>query len=207
MEPTNGTLTEVQQLRSIYDPPLQRSLLKQMDHIDAVSRRFIAASPFLVLATSGPSGVDCSPRGDHPGFVRVADDKTLLLPDRRGNNRLDSLQNIVENSAVGLIFFVPGINEAFRVNGRARVSADPELLEQFVFSGTAPKAVLVITVDEAFVHCPRALVRADLWNPAKFAPGGQVPTIGDMLEAHTGGLVNATAFDEEAKTLVPKTLY
>jgi len=207
MKSPNGTIEAVEQLRAVYDPPLERSLRKQMDHIDEVSRRFIAASPFLVLATSGASGLDCSPRGDHPGFVRVADEKTLLLPDRRGNNRLDSLTNIVESSVVGLIFFVPGINDMFRVNGRARVSTDPQLLEQFAMAGKAPKAVLVITVEEAYVHCPRALVRADLWNPAKFTEPGKVPTIGDLLEAHTSGLVNARAYDEEARTLVPKTLY
>jgi PPOX class probable FMN-dependent enzyme len=207
MESSNGTITSVEQLREIYDPPFERSLRKQLDHIDAVSRRFIAASPFLILASSGPYGIDCSPRGDHPGFVRVANDKTLLIPDRRGNNRLDSLQNIVENSAVGLIFLVPGVNDTFRVNGRAHLSTDPQLLDQFAVSGKAPKAVLVVTVDEAFVHCPRAFVRADLWNPAKFAPRGEVPTIGDMLEAHTAGFVNAAAYDEEAKVVVPKTLY
>jgi uncharacterized protein len=202
----SNTVTEVEQLRAVYDRPIERSLRKQLDHIDALSRRFIAASPFVVLATCGPSGIDCSPRGDHPGFVQVADDKTLLLPDRRGNNRLDSLTNIVENSAVGLIFFVPGMTETFRVNGRARVSTDPLLLEQFTVAGKAPKAVLVITVEEAFVHCARALVRADLWNPEKFASRAEVPTIGQMLEAHTG-LVRGAAYDEEAKTLVPQTLY
>ena len=207
MDSPNGTITEVQQLRAMYDKPFERSLLKQLDHIDSVSRRFIAASPFAILATCGPSGLDCSPRGDHPGFVRVLDDKTLLIPDRRGNNRLDSLQNIVENSAVGLIFLIPGVHETFRVNGRARLSADPQLCEQFVVMGRAPKAVIVVTVDEAYVHCPRALVRADLWNPAKFAPQGKVPTIGDLLEAHTGGQVNAAQYDAEAKDLVPKTLY
>ena len=199
-------IASVDQLREIYDPPSERSLLKQTDHIDDLSRKFIARSPFLILATCGPAGVDCSPRGDHPGFVHVADEKTLLLPDRRGNNRLDSVENIVGNPAVGLIFLVPGVNETFRVNGRARVSVDPQLRELFAVSGKTPKTVLVITVDEAFIQCPRALLRSDLWNPEKFAPRSEVPSLGAMLESQTGGRVNAAEIDEEAARM-PKTLY
>ena len=150
---------------------------------------------------------DVSPRGDVAGFVKVADDHTLLIADRRGNNRLDSLRNLVRNPAVGLLFLAPGVTETFRVNGEAVLSRDPALTGQFVHQGKTPKTVLVVTVREAYVHCGRALVRADLWNPEKYAKPGDVPTFGMMLEAHTRGFVEARAVDEELKTRLPATLY
>ena len=194
-------------LHGLYDAPSERVRLKQIDRLDEHCRAFIAASPFLILATCGSSGADGSPRGDRPGFVEVADDTTLLLPDRRGNNRIDSLRNIVENPAVGLIFLVPGVHETFRVNGRARISTDPALLARFAVDGKAPKTVLVITVQEAFIQCARALVRSDLWNPAHHVRRDELPSIGTILAAHTGGKVDAAAYDAEAAVTMPKTLY
>ena len=138
--------------------------------------------------------------------MQVADDYTLLIPDRRGNNRLDTLKNLVRNPSVGLLFLVPGVNEAFRVNGEATLSHDPALLERFVVQGKAPRTVLVVKVKEAYIHCSRALVRADLWNPAKNARA-TVPSMGTIMAAHTCGFVEAKAFDEDAKTTVPATLY
>jgi PPOX class probable FMN-dependent enzyme len=137
----------------------------------------------------------------------VADDRTLLIPDRRGNNRLDTLQNILRNPAVGLLFLVPGVPETFRVNGEAVISRDPALLERFAVDEKLPRTVLVVTVKEAYVHCSRALVRADLWNPAKFAAPGSVPSFGTMMAAHTCGFVDGKALDEENKVRVPLTLY
>jgi uncharacterized protein len=198
------------ELAALYDPPRERSVRKQIDHLDDYCRAFIAASPLLIIGTqsAGPDGVaDTSPRGDVPGFVRVLDDHTLLIPDRRGNNRLDTLRNIIRNPAVGLLFLVPGVHEAFRVNGEAVVSRDPALLESFAVQGKRPRTVLAVTVKEAYIHCSRALVRADLWNPAKFALPGTVPSFGAIMEAHTGGFVDGKALDAENPTRVLETLY
>lgn len=200
-------ITDADELSTFYGPPLERSVRKQMDHLDELSRAFIAASPLLVLATSDGVCFDASPRGDAPGFVHVADDRTLLIPDRRGNNRLDSLRNIVRNPRVGLLFLVPGVRETFRVNGEAMLSRDPALTAQFRVQDKLPNTVIVVNVKEAYVHCSRALVRADLWNPARYAAPGMVPSFGTMMEAHTCGMVNARQVDEEAVTRVPATLY
>ena len=196
-----GTLSEM------YGPALERSVRKQIDHLDEYCRAYIAASPLLVICTQAEGLADASPRGDTPGFVKVADDQTLLIPDRRGNNRLDSLKNLVKNPAVGLLFLVPGIPETFRVNGTAALSRDPALTAQFAVQGTAPRTVIVVNVKEAYIQCSRALVRADLWNPAKFVAPGAVPTMGTVMAKHTCGFVDAQTFDDEAKTRVPKTLY
>jgi PPOX class probable FMN-dependent enzyme len=196
-----------QELADLYGPPLERSVRKQMDHLDEYSRAFIAASPFLVIGTQGDTVADNSPRGDVAGFVQVEDDRTLLIPDRRGNNRLDTLRNILRNPSVGLLFLVPGVQESFRVNGEAVISRDPALMNRFAVEGKTPRTVLVVTVREAYVHCSRALVRAGLWNPAKFAAPGSVPSFGTILAAHTCGFVDARAVDDEAKVRVPLTLY
>jgi PPOX class probable FMN-dependent enzyme len=194
-------------LSELYGPPLERSLRKQIDRLDDYCREFIAASPIVIVGTQSDRAADNSPRGDIPGFVKVADDCTLLIPDRRGNNRLDTLRNIVRNPSVGLLFLIPGVHETFRVNGAAVVSRDPALAEQFLMQGKLPRTVIVVTVKEAYIHCSRALVRADLWNPAKYAAPRTVPSMGTMLAKHTCGFVDARTFDEEAKTRVPATLY
>jgi PPOX class probable FMN-dependent enzyme len=194
------------ELEAMYDAPLERSIRKQMDRLDDHSRALIAASPLLILATTGVRA-DNSPRGDHPGFVQVADDRTLLIPDRRGNNRLDSLRNIVTDPRVGLLFLIPGVTETFRVNGEAVISRDPALLERFNVHGKLPRTVIVVKVLEAYMQCPRALVRSDLWNPNRFAAPGAVPTMGTILAAHTNGFVDAAQMDEENKTRISATLY
>ena len=195
------------ELAALYPPALERSVRKQMDHLDEHCRAFIAASPMVIVGTQGATAADNSPRGDVPGFVKVADDHTLLIPDRRGNNRLDSLRNLVKNPAVGLLFLIPGVNESFRVNGEAVISRDPALTEQFVMQGQAPRTVIVVKVKEAYIQCSRALVRSDLWNPAKHAAPGSLPSMGTVMAKHTCGFVDAKAFDEEAKVRVPATLY
>ena len=206
IDPTQ-IIRDTDELAALYGPALERSVRKQLDHLDDYCRAFIAASPLLIIGTQNGDLADTSPRGDVPGFVKVADDHTLLIPDRRGNNRLDSIRNLVRNPAVGLLFLVPGVHETFRVNGDAVLSRDPSLTGQFVTQGNAPRTVIVVTVKEAYIHCSRALVRADLWNPAKFAVPGAVPSMGTMLAKHTCGFVDAQAFDEEAKVRVPQTLY
>jgi len=202
-------VTNEAELAALYPPALDRSLRKQIGHIDEHCRAFIAASPLAIVGTQGANGgaADTSPRGDKPGFVRVADEHTLLVPDRRGNNRLDTLRNLMANPRIGLLFLIPGIHEALRVNGEAAVTRDPAMLASFAVDGKAPVTVTVVRVKEVYVHCSRALVRADLWNPAKHADRGKVPTMGAMLAAHTAGFVNAAEFDEDARTRVPGTLY
>jgi PPOX class probable FMN-dependent enzyme len=203
----NHVIGHVAELAELYGPPLERSVRKQLDHLDEHCRAFIAASPMVIVGTQNGAAADNSPRGDIPGFVQVADDYTLLIPDRRGNNRLDTLHNIVRNPAVGLLFLVPGAHETFRVNGEAVLSRDPALIARFEMQGKLPRTVVVVTVKEAYIHCSRALVRADLWNPAKHAGANAVPSMGTMLAKHTCGFVDAQAFDDEAKVRVPQTLY
>jgi len=198
---------DITELVELYGPARERSIRKQIDHLDEYCRAFIAASPLVIVGTHSGGAGDASPRGDVPGFVKVADDHTLLIPDRRGNNRLDSLRNLVRNPAIGLLFLVPGIHETFRVNGEAVISRDPALTAQFAIEGKMPRTVVIVKVKEAYIQCSRALVRADLWNPAKHAAPGAVPSMGTIMAAHTCGFVDAQTFDEEAKTQVPATLY
>jgi hypothetical protein len=200
-------ITDELTLSELYGPAQERSVRKQIDHLDDLCRAFIAASPLIIVGTHNGSLADNSPRGDAPGFVKVVDDHTLIIPDRRGNNRLDSLRNLVHNGSIGILFLVPGRNETFRVNGEAVISRDPALTAQFAVQDKTPRTVIVVKVKEAYIHCSRALVRADLWNPGKYVTPGKVPTFGAMMEAHTCGLVKADAVDAEAVTRVPVTLY
>ena len=204
----DSAVRSIGELAALYDEPIERAVRKQLDRLDEHCRAFIAASPLIMIGTQSAAAVaDNSPRGDRPGFVKVADDRTLLIPDRRGNNRLDTLKNIVENPAVGLVFLVPGVLETFRVNGEAVISRDPELLAQFSVDGKLPRTVLVVSVKEAYIHCSKALVRADIWNPARYDAPRTVPSFGTMMAAHTCGLVNGPALDEDLKTRIPATLY
>jgi PPOX class probable FMN-dependent enzyme len=204
----DNRITSVEELQARYGQPNERAARTQIDRLDEHCRAFIAASPFVLLATySLSNGADCSPRGDQPGWVEVAGDTTLLLPDRRGNNRIDSLRNIVESPPVGLLFMVPGANETLRVNGHAHLSIEPELLARFAVDGKEPRSVIVVTVTEAFIQCARALVRSDLWNPAKLIDRSSLPSMGTILAAHTKGFVEAAAYDCEAPEIIPKTLY
>jgi uncharacterized protein len=201
------TVTTADELAMLYARPSERVLKKELDHVDALGRRFIAASPFLVLATGGGGGLDCSPKGDRPGFVEVATDgRTLFIPDRRGNNRLDGLKNIVDDPHVGLIFLVPGANETYRVNGRARVSADPTLRRRFAVDGKAPATVIVVAVEQAFPHCPKALVRSDLWRAAAAGLPDGVPTLGEFAAARNPG-ADPAAYDTEYAKRMPAELY
>src|SRR6201994_3540141 len=162
-----SAIATVEQLEAIYGHPGETSTIKVADRITASYRVLIEKSPFAALATIGPEGIDCSPRGDLPGFVRIHDPRTLMLPDRRGNNRVDSLRNIVRDPRVSLMFLIPGSGNAVRANGRAHLSVDPELLASFKVEGKAPRSVMVMNVDEIYFQCARAIVRSDLWNPDK----------------------------------------
>jgi uncharacterized protein len=197
----------IEQLATLYDKPHERVIRKELDHVDALGRAFIAGSPFLVLATGSGQGLDCSPKGDAPGFVQVEEDgKTLLIPDRPGNNRIDGLKNLIEDPRIGLIFFAPGANELYRVNGRARISVDPALKRRFVVNGKEPRSVIVVTVEQAFQHCPKALVRSNFWQAGQGSRPQGVPTLGDFAAARTPGIDGATYNAEYAKRM-PNELY
>lgn len=177
------------ELHDLYGAPLDRALKKQLDHLDKHCRAFIALSPFLVLASSAPDGsCDASPRGDAPGFVAVLDGHTLLIPDRRGNNRVDSLENIAANPHVGLLFLVPGMDETLRVNGAARITTDPTLLEPLAVRGQVPRTGLLVTVDDAYLQCGKALIRSDLWNPENRIERSTFPSLGSILADQIAGL-------------------
>lgn len=183
------TIENVGRLREIYGEPGERAVKKQLTHLDKHARNFIALSPFLVVASSDPSGrCDASPKGDAPGFVRVIDDTTLLIPDRLGNNRTDTLGNLLARPGVGLIFFLPGIPETLRVNGRASVTVDPELLEPFAVNGKVPRSAILVAAEEVYFHCGKALIRSDLWNPQKQLDRGDFPLIGRIVAEQIGGL-------------------
>ncbi len=200
-------ISSTQALEALFGPVGEASILKEIDHINAHYRALIEASPFLALATSGPKGLDCSPRGDPRGFVDVIDEKTLILPDRRGNNRIDSLRNLVVNPQLAMLFLIPGVGETLRVNGRARISADPALLRRYAMDGKEPKVVLVVTVDTVFFQCARALVRSDLWNPAKHVDRAQLPSIGKILSDASAARIDGAAYDRELPERIKGSLY
>ena len=176
-----STIDSIEALEALYGMPKERDLIKELDHITPQYCRLIEASPFMVVATGSPEGMDCSPRGDEPGFVRVVGEKTLMFPDRRGNNRADSLRNIIRNPYIALLFMIPGIGVTLRVNGKAEISTDADLLQSFAQANNLPKTVIVITVESVYFQCSRSIVRANLWDPNSFPEPGQVPTAGELL--------------------------
>ena len=188
-------LTTLADLEAIYGAPNDSSTLKELDHLIAEYAALITASPFAALATVGPEGLDCSPRGDAGEVVRIADARTLLMPDRRGNNRADSLRNIVRDPRVALLFLIPGSGSTLRVNGRAELRTDADLVEAFRMEGKTPRCVIVITIETVYFQCARAVIRADLWNPAKHVADGALPTAGQMLSAATAGVQGGEAYD------------
>jgi len=185
------------QLEAIYGKPAEAATVKEVNWITPHYRAYIEASPYAALATSGPEGLDCSPRGDKPGFVRVHDEKTLMLPDRRGNNRIDSLRNIVRDPKVALLFMIPGIGNTLRVNGRAHLSVEPGLLESFAVEERAPRSVTVIEVDAVYFQCARALVRSELWNPERHVDPKSLPSAGQILAALSQDRVGGEKYDRE----------
>lgn len=196
-----------QQLRETYPEPKGRAVTKVFHRLEEHSRRFISLSPFVMIATQGPGGADVSPKGDHPGFIQVLDDVTVAIPDRPGNNRLDGYENILANPAVGLIFLIPGINETFRINGTGEIRDDEDLLARFEVSGKLPRTCLVVTVQEAFMHCAKAFMRSRLWDPEARVPRDTLPTAAQMMRAQTGDQTIADETTEEAAARYKKVLY
>jgi PPOX class probable FMN-dependent enzyme len=201
-----AVLTTEAELRAIYGEPHARSVTKEIDRLNEQYQAFVKASPFVVLASSGADGIDCSPKGDEPGFVRIVDERTLALPDRPGNNRIDNLLNIIADPRVSLLFIVPGIGETLRVNGQAEISNDPELLQSFAVKGKPPRTVLIVSVESVYFHCSRALVRSKLWDSSRFVARNAVPSAGAMIAAVSEGFDNE-AYDREAPERIKQSLY
>ena len=200
-------VTSVEQLEALYGLPAGAAVLKEIDHVNPEYRAFIEASPFFALATNGPEGIDCSPRGDDPGFVRVVDDKTLMIPDRRGNNRIDSLRNIVRDPRVSLLFLVPGVGETFRVIGRAAISTDPALCESFIFAGKTPRSVIVVAVERVYFQCSKAIIRSKLWDPSRHVERTSLPSNGTILAAITKGEMGGEEYDRAYPERLKATIY
>jgi PPOX class probable FMN-dependent enzyme len=200
-------VTTVRQIEDLYGQPGLASVKKVIDHLHPVYQELIKASPFAVLATRGSDGLDVSPRGDEPGFVTIEDEKTLLIPDRRGNNRADSLKNIVRNPEVSLLFLIPGVGETLRVNGKAKISVDPELIHRFAMGDKLPRSVMVIRVDRVMFQCSRAVVRSKIWDPSTHVSRTDLPSTGTILEALTECEIEAETYDRELPSRVQQTLY
>ncbi|CAE6759284.1 pyridoxamine 5'-phosphate oxidase family protein [Paraburkholderia haematera] len=200
-------LTTIDQLEAIYGQPHERSVRKEIPYVNEDYRALIEAAPFVVLATAGPEGLDCSPRGDAPGFVRVIDEHTLALPDRIGNNRVDSLRNIIVEPHLALLFVIPGVGESLRVNGRGRISNDPEWLDSFAVEGKLPRTVLLIDVDTVYFHCSKALVRSKLWDPVHHVERSRLPSAGEIHRRINGTQFDALTYDRELAERVRTTLY
>lgn len=202
-----STITTLQELEAIYGLPGQTAIVKEVEQVTQQYRKLIEVSPFAILATSGPAGLDCSPRGDLPGFVRVQDDKTLLLPDRRGNNRVDSLRNIIVDPRVALLFMIPGVGNTLRVNGSAHLNIDADLLASFIMENKVPRSVIVISVQSIYFQCARAIVRSALWNPDKHIDPKTLPSAGQILAQLSDDCVGGDEYDRLWNDRANKTLW
>lgn len=199
-------VTTEAELDALYGKPVGAAVIKEIGHISEHYRRFIEVSPFVVLATAGPEGLDCTPRGDPAGFVRVVDERTVMLPDRRGNNRIDSLRNIVRDPRIALLFLIPGIGRTLRINGRAVISVDPDLCASFTMEGKIPRSVIVVTAESVYTQCPKALVRSRLWDPSLHLAESALPSSGTMMKALQAGF-DADTYDREYPQRLKETIY
>ena len=206
LSPKN-TVSTIEALEAIYGEPLPQSLVKEIDYISDHYRSFIEKSPFMVLASVAEEGLDCSPRGDPAGFVRVVDEKTVMIPDRRGNNRIDTLRNIVRDPRVSLLFLVPGVGETLRINGRAEISVDPELCASFDMNGNTPRSVIIVTADRVYFQCQKALARSRLWDPDAQVERKELPTAGKILQSLSRDEFDGEAYDRNYPERLKKTIY
>lgn len=200
-------ISDMQSLESLYGKPGNAAIQKEVDYIHPHYRAFIEAAPFAVLATNGPDGLDISPRGDPAGFVKIKNEKTLLLPDRRGNNRIDSLRNLISDPRIALIFMIPGIGETLRVNGQARILIGPDVLSSFAMNGKPPLSVLEIHVQSVFFQCSRAILRSGLWDAGRHLDRSALPSTGAMLEDLSQGEIDGKKYDQELPGRTRATLY
>ena len=206
LSPKN-TVSTIEALEAIYGEPLPQSLVKEIDYISDHYRSFIEKSPFMVLASVAEEGLDCSPRGDPAGFVRVVDEKRVMIPDRRGNNRIDTLRNIVRDPRVSLLFLVPGVGETLRINGRAEISVDPELCGSFDMNGKTPRSVIIVTADRVYFQCQKALARSRLWDPDAQVERKELPTAGKILQSLSRDEFDGEAYDRNYPEHLKKTIY
>lgn len=200
-------ITTEEQLDALYGKPVEAALAKEIDYICDHYKAFIDKAPFVVLATVGPEGLDCTPRGDPPGFVRVRDSKTVLIPDRRGNNRVDSLRNLVRDPRISLLFMIPGIGNTLRINGRAAISTEPELCASFAMREKPPRCVLVVTAERVYFQCPKALVRSRLWSADAQIDRSALPSTGEILQSLSRGGIDGEAYDEAYPRRLEETIY
>ena len=209
MKPTleEHRIADVATLERLYGAPAGAAVEKEIDYIHPHYRRLIDASPFVVLATCGPEGLDVSPRGDPAGFVVVEDEKTLLIPDRRGNNRVDSLRNILGNPFVALLFLIPGVGETLRVNGRAIISTEPALLERFGMDARLPRSVIVVKVDTVFFQCSRAIWRSKLWDSEQQIERTSLPSLGTIISDISQSRVEKESYDAGLYERLKSNLY
>jgi len=200
-------LRTVEELEAIYGRPKGGAVYKEIGYLSEHYRAFVEAAPFVVLASAGPTGLDCSPKGDAPGFVRVLDEHTLAIPDRPGNNRIDNLRNIITDPRVALLFIIPGVGETLRINGRAEISNDSDLLQSFAVEGKLPRTVIVVTIEAAYVHCSKALIRSKLWDPSRHLERAKLPSLGEMLAPLSGNTIDASTYDRDMPERLKATLY
>jgi PPOX class probable FMN-dependent enzyme len=201
------TVTTLEQLDALYGPANPVSLTKEVGQLTPEYRRFVEMAPFVVLASVGPEGLDCTPRGDPAGFVRVVDDKTVMIPDRRGNNRIDTLRNLVRDPRISLLFLIPGVGETLRINGHARISVEPGLCASFAMQGKNPRSVLVVTIERVYFQCPKALVRSRLWSPEAIVPRSALPTSGEIMQRITQGEIDGASYDAAYPARIRETIY
>ncbi|MED5361913.1 MAG: MSMEG_1061 family FMN-dependent PPOX-type flavoprotein [Actinomycetota bacterium] len=204
---SDNVITDVKQLNALYGAASPRSITKEITHLNSEYRSFIEAAPFMAVATVGAEGLDCSPRGEDGNVVRVLDEITIQFADRRGNNRLDTLRNIVYDSRIALLFLVPGIGETMRVNGRASISVCSKLIESFTTNGKRPKTVVEVKVDRVYFQCSKALVRSGIWEVGKQMRPGDVPSAGKMLEATSTDDLDALEYDRDLERRLSDELW
>jgi PPOX class probable FMN-dependent enzyme len=200
-------VTTLEQLEALYGKPSGPAVVKEIDHINDGYRQLIEAAPFVAIATCGPEGLDCSPKGDPAGFVRILDDKTLAIPDRPGNNRLDGFRNIMRDPRIALLFLIPGVGETLRVNGRAEISIEPALMQSFVVNGKLPRCVLVVHIESIYFHCSKAIMRSRLWDEATKIDRKSLPSTGTIIAELSQGKLGGETYDREASEKIKAMLY
>jgi len=205
---SDHVITTIAELEALYPEPVYPpAKVKEADRITKAYQALVEASPFCAMATNGPGGLDCSPRGDPKGFVRVIDEKTIAVPDRRGNNRIDSLRNLINDPRVALLFLIPGVSETLRIMGRATISTDLELCASFTMQGKAPRCVLMIAVEQVFFQCAKAIVRSKLWDSSIRVERSTLPTAGKILAEISNGKVGGDEHDRIAPERMKATIY
>ena len=200
-------VTTMEQLQALYGEKMPAAVVKEIDHINNGYRKLIEAAPFVAVATSGPEGLDCSPKGDAPGFVRILDDKTLAIPDRPGNNRIDGFRNIVRDPRIALLFLIPGVGETLRVNGRASISIDPDLMQSFAVNGKLPRCVLMVHIESIYFHCSKAMVRSKLWDEKAKVDRASLPSTGTIIAELSQGRLGGADYDKAAPERIKAQLY